>query len=95
MIALLEHLNDQIRKISKELSNGEVKISNLDKLLENSLKKLGNISKIWVSSELEEKRMLHKTLFPDGIYYDVENNQYLTKNTNKFIKLIDCIFKQL
>ncbi len=87
----LEHLNDQIGKISKELNNGEVKISNLDKLLENSLKKLGNISKMWVSSELEEKRMLQKTLFPDGIFYDVENNQYLTKNTNKFIELIYCI----
>lgn len=35
--------------------------------------------------------MHQKTLFPDGVFYDVENNQYLTKNTNKFIELIDCI----
>ena len=35
--------------------------------------------------------MLQKILFPDGIFYDAENNQYLTKNTNKFIELIDCI----
>jgi hypothetical protein len=32
-----------------------------------------------------------KTLFPEGIYYDAKNNDYLTRNTNKFIELIACL----
>jgi hypothetical protein len=30
-------------------------------------------------------------LFPDGIFYDTKNNQYLTRNTNKFIELVACL----
>ena len=86
-----EHLNEQIIKISKEMNNGKVKISNLGNLLKNALEKLENISKIWVSAALEEKRTLQKTLFPEGIYYDMKNNRYLTRKTNQFIELVACI----
>ena len=86
-----EHLNEQIVKVSKELNNGKVKISNLENLIKNALLKLENLSKIWSSSELEDKRALQKTLFPDGIFYDAKNNQYLTRNTNQFIELVACL----
>ena len=86
-----EHLNEQIHKISKELNNGKVKISNLESLLKNALKKLENLNKIWVSGELEVKRAFQKTLFPDGIFYDAKNNQYLTRNINQFVELVSCL----
>ena len=86
-----EHLNGQILQISKELNDGNIKISNLESLLKNALKKLENISKIWASGELDAKRALQKTLFPEGIYYDVKNNEYLTRKKNKFIELVNCI----
>ena len=86
-----EHLNEQIHKISKELNNGKVKISNLESLLKNALKKLENLNKIWVSGELEVKRAFQKTLFPDGIFYDAKNNQYLTRNINQFVELVTCL----
>ena len=56
-----------------------------------ALNKLEKLSKIWSSGELEDKRTLQKTLFPDGIFYDAKNNQYLTRNTNKFIELVACL----
>jgi hypothetical protein len=87
----LEHLNGQLVEIGKEMNNGKVKISNLDSLLKNAMSKLENISKIWASGELEEKRALQKILFPEGIFYDAKNNQYLTRNTNKFIELVACL----
>jgi hypothetical protein len=86
-----EHLNEQIVKVSKELNNGKIKISNLESVLKTALIKLENLSKIWGSGELEDKRTLQKTLFPDGIFYDAKNNQYLTRNTNKFIELVACL----
>ena len=54
-----------------------------------------NISKIWGSSELAEKRALHKSIFPGGIYYDAQNHEYLTRETNKFIELVSCISTSL
>jgi hypothetical protein len=58
-----EHLNEQIIKISKEMNNGKVKIFNLGNLLKNALGKLENISKIWVSAALEEKKCSKKPSF--------------------------------
>lgn len=37
---------------------------------------------------IEEKRALHKSLFPAGIYYNVEKHEYLTRKKNKFIELV-------
>ncbi len=87
----LAHLNQQFLEINKELNNGKVKISNLENLIKISLEKLENISKIWASSDLDEKRQMNKTLFPEGIFYDAQNHQYLTRKTNKFVELVSSI----
>lgn len=76
----LENLQQQIVKVSKELNNGKVKISNLESVLKNALNKLKKLSKTWSSGELDAKRALQKILFPEGIYYVVKNNEYLTRN---------------
>ena len=86
-----EHLNEQIQKISKEVNTAKVKISNLEELLKKALKKLENISKIWGCSDLEEKRILQKTMFPEGIFFDAENHIYRTRNPNQFIEAISLL----
>ncbi len=86
-----QHLADQLLEISKEMNSGKLIISNLENLLSNSLKKLENISKIWTSSGLEGKRHLHKILFPEGIFYNAQKHQYLTRNVNKFVELVTSI----
>ena len=89
----LEHIHNQIRTINKELNNAVPEISNLDKLLSDSLEKLSKLSQAWTSSDLDNKRRIQKTLFPDGIYYNVEKHEYLTTKTNEFIELARCITK--
>lgn len=75
----------------KELNNTVPEKSNLEKLIEKSVERLQNISKIWCSVGLEDKRNLQQTLFPDGIYYDGKNHQYLTKEINTFVLLSNTI----
>ena len=82
-----EHLNNQIQAIDKELKNAVPEISNLDNLLSQAVEKLDKLSLVWTSSNLENKRHIQKTLFPDGIYYDVKKHEYLTTKTNEFISL--------
>lgn len=54
----------------------------------NCLKNLENISEIWVYESLE-KRRLHKTLFSEGIFFDAENYQYLTRKINSYVELVN------
>jgi site-specific DNA recombinase len=86
-----QHLAEQLLEINKEMNSGKVTISNLESLLSKSLKMLENISKIWGSGDLEEKRKLHKIMFPEGIFYNAQNHQYLTRNSNKFIELVSSL----
>ena len=88
-----EELDKQILDQQQELNKTLPEISNLEKLIEKSVERLQNISKIWGSVGLEDKRNLQQTLFPDGIYYDVKNHQYLTKEINSFVLLSNTISK--
>lgn len=87
----LDHLNTQMQAVSKELNREIPEISNLDNLLTHSLEKLDKLSLVWASSDLDNKRHLQKTLFPDGIYYNVDKHEYQTTKTNEFIYLSKCI----
>jgi hypothetical protein len=87
----IKHINEQVQETSKEMGHQVGTLSNLDKLLNKALEKLAKLSRVWDSSDLENKRRIQKTLFPDGIYYDVKNHGYLTTQTNCFISLTKCI----
>ena len=86
-----EHLGEKILGIEKELNAGTTTISNLEILLEKSLQKLEDLGKIWLSGTLDDKRRLHKILFPEGIFFDSKNHQYLTRKVNRFVELVSSI----
>lgn len=69
-------------------------LANLDLLISVSLQKLENLSVIWASNDLERKRIMHKTLFPEGIFYDAEKHECLTTQTNGFIALTNCLAEE-
>lgn len=89
-----QHLSTQMQNVSKEMNTLGPSISNLDKLLSSAFKKLQNLPDIWASSSLDVRRRVQKTLFPEGILYDVKNHEYLTKRTNSFLYLTDYLSKQ-
>ena len=78
-------------EIDKEMHNGNEKISNLEKLISVSLKNLTKLSTVWTSSKLAAKRILQRTLFPEGIFYNREKHQDLTRNVNRFVELVSSI----
>ena len=85
------HLSDQIRNVTKEINTLSPTISNLGKMLSSALKKFTKLSQVWAFSNLDTKRRIQKTLFPDGILYDVKNHEYLTNRTNSFLYLTDYL----
>ena len=70
-----EHLNEKLLAIGKEMNTGKQTISNLEELINKSLEKLENIKDLWLSGNLEDKRRLNKTLFPEGIYFDPKKHK--------------------
>ena len=60
-------------------------------MIEISLKKAANVNRIWGSSNLENKRILCKILFPRGLFYDPKKHQYLTKGMNQYFSLINSL----
>ncbi len=90
----IKHLQEEIQKIESQLPRFQPQLSNLNKMIDVSLEKASNISKIWASSDLENKRNLCKLLFPGGIYYDVKNHIYLTKEMNQYFKIIHSLSEE-
>jgi site-specific DNA recombinase len=88
------HLTNQMQNVNKEMMIVFPQKSNLEKMISVSLQKLENLSVIWASNDLERKRIMHKTLFPDGIFYDAEKHECLTTQTNGFITLTNCLAEE-
>jgi hypothetical protein len=75
-------LDIEIRTINSKLNNTKNKISNLNLYIENSVAISQNISKTWVSSSYDVRVKVQDLLFPNGILYDSQKRQYLTKKVN-------------
>ena len=70
-------------------------LSNLEKALEIVLNKAPKLSSMWENGNLAEKRKIQKMVFPDGIEYDRENDEYRTFRVNSFFSYIPVISKEL
>ncbi len=46
------------------------------------------MSKMWVSGDFHAKQKLQKFVFPEGVAYDKENNDYRTEKVNSVFDLI-------
>ena len=70
-------------------------LSNLEKALEIVLNKAPKLSSMWENGNLAEKRKIQKMVFPDGIEYDRENDEYRTFRVNSFFSYIPVVSKEL
>ena len=50
--------------------------------LDKAIDFIQNISKYWVSGNIDIKKRIQKLVFPAGFYIDPENRKYLTSEVN-------------
>jgi DNA invertase Pin-like site-specific DNA recombinase len=84
-------LNMELSSKINEKSKLTLKISNLDKKVNNCVKVAKNVSKYWSSGSIENKHKIQNLLFPNGIVIDPENRQYRTSKVNEIFSLISVI----
>ena len=76
------------KKLLEELQSSPINASNLEKYIEFATKKVTEPALVWNHSNYREKQRLQKTIFPEGIYYNKENDQPRTTNFNPLFALV-------
>ena len=60
-------------------------------MIDDSLTMASQLNVVWDRSDLENKKIMSRTLFPEGVLYDPEKHRYLTKNVNSYFGLINTL----
>lgn len=81
-------LEKEIVDLQMECNHAADKISNLDYLINESLKILSNISKYWYSTDTRNKKEFQNLLFPEGVIYDYKKREYLTTSVNEYFEAV-------
>ena len=81
-------MQTEIHDKTMELEKVKNKISNQDEVIEKCVSITNNISKYWVSGNVNTKLKIQKTVFPTGLVIDAKNRQYLTKEINSIFARI-------
>ncbi len=84
---LKDELEKEIVDLQVKCNHVPEQISNLDILLDKSLKTLENINEMWVSTDIRNKKEIQNILFPEGIVYNSKKREYLTKRLNEYFEL--------
>lgn len=69
-------MEQEIKDLNTEYMKYDTEILNLDKFIDYAFSMRRNLFMLWELQELEGKRRLQKLVFPNGFYYD-KNNEHI------------------
>lgn len=81
-------LEEEKRKTEEEIEKTRIRVSNPKQVMEYAVLLASKLAPTWVSSAHNEKLILQKMLFPKGLSYHRENDEYLTERPNRVFQLI-------
>lgn len=73
---VIARLEQEIKDLNTEYMKYDTEILNLDKFIDYAFSMRRNLFMLWELQELEGKRRLQKLVFPNGFYYD-KNNEHI------------------
>ena len=80
-------LKDEIRILQDDLRDCDNKLSNPVMLIKDCRKLCSNLVEYWVSADFDGKRSLQNLMFPEGLQYDRQIDDYRTNRVNTIIEL--------
>ena len=84
-----QHLEEKIANIESKIDYEQPSKSNLETMIDDSLMIASQLNVVWDRSDLENKKIMSRTIFPDGVLYDPKKHRYLTKKVNRYFGLIN------
>ena len=88
-------LKQETKSINDELKRSGIELSNPALLIDHSLEIISNLSDFWVSGDYDDKRKLQEVLFPGGVLFDKQSNNYRTLQTNCVLELTHSMSNDL
>lgn len=79
------------RKLNEEFENSGIQTSNLEECIEFVVRMSYELAHLWEVGNFETKKKIQKTIFPEGILFDAENNELRTTRINSFFYVIPTI----
>jgi site-specific DNA recombinase len=80
-------LKQEIKAINDEVNRSGIELSNPALLIDHSLEIISNLSDFWVLSDYDDKRKLQEVLFPGGVLFEKQSNNYRTREVNTILQL--------
>ena len=88
-------LKQEIKSIGDELKLSENELSNPALLIDHSLEIISNFSDFWAFGDYDNKRKLQEVLFPGGVLFDKQSNNYRNPEVNCVLQLTHSISNDL
>ena len=83
------------KKLESNLFNSTISSSNLQIAIDKALKMSSNLSELWSSGDLTQKKKIQRLVFPSGIGYDKLKGKVQTKRVNSIFSSIPLLLKDL
>jgi site-specific DNA recombinase len=85
----------ELKELESNLNNSTLSSSNLQIAIDKALKMSSNLSDIWTSGDLNQKRKIQNLVFPSGIGYDKQNGKVRTKSVNAIFSSFPLISRDM
>lgn len=83
--------NNDLFKLTQEITQKENSSSNLEKAIEKTLEIAQNLSQLWVAADFTTKQKLQYLIFPEGILYDKKTSTVRTTRVNELFRQIPLL----
>lgn len=84
-------IDDEIMELREKNDIPEITTSNFKNSLNKTMDFIQNISKYWISGNINIKKKIQRLVFPSGFFINPVNRQYLTPEVNQLFRLTSQI----
>ena len=79
-------LNKELAEIESGLAEADKNLSNLQKFIDKAIAMSCKLGTLWQNGNFTSRQKLQNLLFPSGIYFDKNTDDYRTENENEVFK---------
>lgn len=80
-------LNKDLAEVERGIADAEKNLSNLKMFIDEAIAMSCKLGTLWEQGDFSSRQKLQNLLFPSGIYFDKNNDDYRTENENDVFKV--------